>query len=62
MLLDPSVFVLCSVLYTFAGVRLPQWLLLQRYSKALEYEYKVKTVALATLKRYFIFSLTLYLE
>jgi hypothetical protein len=31
---------------------------LKRYSKVLEYEYRVKT----TLKRYFILSLTLYLE
>jgi hypothetical protein len=31
-------------------------------SKALEYEYRVKTAALGTLKRYSIFSLTLYLE
>jgi hypothetical protein len=35
---------------------------LKRYSKALEYEYRVKTVALGTLKRYSILSLTLYLE
>jgi hypothetical protein len=35
---------------------------LKRYSKVLEYEYRVKTVALGTLKRYSIFSLTLYLE
>jgi hypothetical protein len=32
------------------------------YSKALEYKYRVKTVVLDTLKRYSIFSLTLYLE
>jgi hypothetical protein len=32
------------------------------YSKALEYEYRVKTAALGTLKRYSILSLTLYLE
>jgi hypothetical protein len=32
------------------------------YSKALEYEYRVKTAALDTLKRYSILSLTLYLE
>jgi len=31
-------------------------------SKTLEYEYRVKTDALDTLKRYFILSLTLYLE
>jgi glutathione S-transferase len=35
---------------------------LKRYFKALEYEYRVKTVALGTLKRYSILSLTLYLE
>jgi hypothetical protein len=35
---------------------------LKRYSKALEYEYRVKTAALGTLKRYSILSLTLYLE
>jgi hypothetical protein len=32
------------------------------YSKALEYEYRLKTVVLGTLKRYSILSLTLYLE
>jgi hypothetical protein len=32
------------------------------YSKVLEYEYRVKTVALDTLKRYSIISLTLHLE
>jgi hypothetical protein len=35
---------------------------IKRYSKALEYEYRVKTVVLDTLKRYSILSLTLYLE
>jgi hypothetical protein len=35
---------------------------LKRYSKALEYEYRVKTAALGTPKRYSIISLTLYLE
>jgi hypothetical protein len=35
---------------------------LKRYSKALEYEYKIKTAALDTLKRYSIIFLTLYLE
>jgi hypothetical protein len=35
---------------------------LKRYSKALEYEYRVKVAALGTIKRYSIFSLTLYLE
>jgi hypothetical protein len=44
------------------GVRLPAVDTLKRYSKALEYEYRVKTAALGTLKRYSILSLTLYLE
>jgi hypothetical protein len=44
------------------GVRLAAVGTLKRYSKALEYEYRVKTVALGTLKRYYIISLTLYLE
>jgi hypothetical protein len=35
---------------------------LKRYFKALEYEYRVKTVVLCTLKQYSILSLTLYLE
>jgi hypothetical protein len=35
---------------------------LKRHSKALKYEYRVKTAALITLKRYSIISLTLYLE
>jgi hypothetical protein len=35
---------------------------LKRYSKALEYEYRVKIAALGTPKRYSILSLTLYLE
>jgi hypothetical protein len=34
----------------------------KRYSKALEYKYRVKTAALDTLKRYSILFLTLYLE
>jgi hypothetical protein len=42
------------------SLRLPGTL--KRYSKALEYEYRVKTAALGTLKRYSIISLTLYLE
>jgi hypothetical protein len=42
--------------------RLPAVGTLKRYSKDLEYEYRVKTVALGTLKRYSILSLTLYLE
>jgi hypothetical protein len=36
--------------------------ILKRYSKALEYEYRVKTVVLGTIKRYYILSHTLYLE
>jgi hypothetical protein len=43
-------------------LRLPAVGTLKRYSKALEYEYRVKTAALGTLKRYFILSPTLYLE
>jgi hypothetical protein len=43
-------------------IRLPAVGTLKRYSKALEYEYRVKTAALGTLKRYSILSLTLYLE
>jgi hypothetical protein len=35
---------------------------LKKYSKVLEYKYRVKTVVLGTLKRYSILSLTLYLE
>jgi hypothetical protein len=34
----------------------------KRYSKILEYEYRVKTAALSYSKRYSILSLTLYLE
>jgi hypothetical protein len=44
------------------GLRLAAADTLKRYSKALEYEYRVKTAAPSTLKRYSIFSLTLYLE
>jgi hypothetical protein len=43
-------------------LRLPAVGTLKRYSKALEYEYRVKTAALGTLKRYSILSLTLYLK
>jgi hypothetical protein len=43
-------------------LRLPAAGTLKRYSKALEYEYRVKTAALGTLKWYSILSLTLYLE
>jgi hypothetical protein len=44
------------------SLRIPAVGTLKRYSKALEYEYRVKTAALDTLKRYSILSLTLYLE
>jgi hypothetical protein len=44
------------------ALRLPAVDTLKRYSKALEYEYRVKTAALGTIKRYSIISLTLYLE
>jgi hypothetical protein len=44
------------------SLRLPAVGTLKRYSKALEYKYRVKTDALGTLKRYSILSLTLYLE
>jgi hypothetical protein len=43
-------------------LRLPAVGTLKEYSKALEYEYRVKTATLGTLKRYSILSLTLYLE
>jgi hypothetical protein len=46
----------------FPRLRLPAVDTLKRYSKALECEYRVKTAALGTLKRYSILSLTLYLE
>jgi hypothetical protein len=45
-----------------SSVRISALDTLKRYSKALEYEYKVKTAVLGTLKRYSILSLTLYLE
>jgi hypothetical protein len=44
-----------------ASLRLPAVGTLKRYSKGLEYKYRVKTAALGTLKRYYILSLTLYL-
>jgi hypothetical protein len=44
------------------AIRLPAVAYSKRYSKVLEYEYRVKTAALGTLKRYSILSLTLYLE
>jgi hypothetical protein len=47
---------------TIGMVRLPAVGYSKGYSKALEYEYRVKIAALGTLKRYFIISLTLYLE
>jgi hypothetical protein len=51
-----------AVLILQGGLRLPAVGTLKRYSKALEYEYRVKTAALGTLERYSILSLTLYLE
>jgi hypothetical protein len=42
--------------------RLPAVRYSEGYSKALEYEYRVKTAAFGTLKRYSIIFLTLYLE
>jgi hypothetical protein len=47
---------------TVERIRLPAVGTLKKYSKALKYEYRVKTVALSSLKRYYILSLTLYLE
>jgi hypothetical protein len=52
----------CACIYLNSVLRLSAVGTLKRYSKALEYEYRVKTAALGTLKRYSIFSLTLYLE
>jgi hypothetical protein len=43
-------------------LRLPAVAYSKWYSKVLEYEYRVKTAVLGTLKRYSILSLTLYLE
>jgi hypothetical protein len=47
---------------TTQPITLPAVGTLKRYSKTLEYKYRVKTAALDTLKRYSILSLTLYLE
>jgi hypothetical protein len=44
------------------GLRLSAAVYSKGYSKVLEYEYRVKTAALVTRKRYSIISLTLYLE
>jgi hypothetical protein len=54
----------CKVVFVYSeiGLRLAAVGTLKRYSKVLEYEYRVKTAALGTLKRYSILSLTLYLE
>jgi hypothetical protein len=52
-------YVLVSKILSF---RLPAVGALKRYSKTLEYEYRVKIAALGTLKQYSILSLTLYLE
>jgi hypothetical protein len=54
--------VACTEALKIGDIRLPAVGTLKRYSKALEYEYRVKIVALDTLKRYSILSLTLYLE
>jgi hypothetical protein len=53
-----------AVYYTclWKSLRLPAVGTLKGYSKTLEYEYRVKINVLGTLKRYSIFSLTLYLE
>jgi hypothetical protein len=51
-----------ACLFQYDSFRLPAVGTLKRYSKALEYEYRVKIAALGTLKRYSIISLTLYLE
>jgi hypothetical protein len=48
--------------FNLLAIRLPAVEYSKGYSKALEYEYRVKTAALGTLKRYSILSLTLYLE
>jgi hypothetical protein len=52
----------CSPELCLGLFRLPAVGYSKEYFKALEYEYRVKIVALGTLKRYFILSLTLYLE
>jgi hypothetical protein len=57
----PSYFII-RLPSLWSQLRLPVVGTLKRYSKALEYEYRVKTAALGTLKRYSILSLTLYLE
>jgi hypothetical protein len=49
-------------IHGLSQLRLPAVGTLKGYSKALEYEYTVKTAALGILKRYYILSLTLYLE
>jgi hypothetical protein len=43
-------------------LRLAAVVTLNGYSKGLEYEYRVKTAVLGTLKQYSILYLTLYLE
>jgi hypothetical protein len=55
------IYIICMRVF-IDWLRLPAVGTLKQYSKALEYEYRVKTAALGTLKRYSILSLTLYLE
>jgi hypothetical protein len=60
---DGNLEKICKIFFASKlGLRLPAVGTLNRYYKALEYEYRVKTAALGTLKRYSILSLTLYLE
>jgi hypothetical protein len=59
---QPKSTVLWARRQLYHSLTLPAVGTLKRYSKALEYEYRVKTVALGTLKRYSIISLNLYLE
>jgi hypothetical protein len=58
----PGYFCIVPFREKYNLIRLPAVGTLKQYSKALEYEYRVKTAALGTPKRYSIFSLTLYLE
>jgi hypothetical protein len=57
-------YIMCSIPHppNVVMLRLPVVGTLKWYSKALEYEYRVKIVALGTLKQYSILSLALYLE
>jgi hypothetical protein len=60
--LSPLSLPLSSLVLYSPNLRLPAVGYFKGYSKALEYEYRVKTAALSTLKQYYILSLTLYLE